>query len=88
MKPRHHGGGPLYPFAAHVTAPTHHTKLFATAPVLSGAGRMQMHVLVKIFGRIFVGKIFVATAGISVVKSRPETKQVNISYRSPEDTEH
>ena len=35
---------------------------------------MQMQVLVKIFGRIFVGRIFVATAGrISVVKSPPET---------------
>ena len=39
---------------------------------------MQMHVLVKIFGkifgRIFVGRIFVATAGrISFVKSPPET---------------
>ena len=35
---------------------------------------MQMQVLVKIFGRIFVGRIFVATAGrISVVKSRPDT---------------
>ena len=49
---------------------------------------MQMQVLVKIFGRIFVGRIFVATAGISVVKSRPETKQVNELYHSPEDTEH
>ena len=54
---------------------------------------MQMQVLVKIFGRIFgrifVGRIFVATAGrISVVKSRPETKQVNKLYHNPEDTEH